>query len=257
MKEDPDHIVSFDLPPGRAIGEGYVVESKLGQGWEGEVYKVIERRTGARRAAKIFFPRRNPDERALTFYAQKLERLASCRIVIQYHHSEVLRFRSHRIPCMISEFVEGEVLRDFIGRQPEGRLQPFEAMHLLHALAAGLEEIHAKHDYHGDLHDRNVLVSRRGVHFDVRVIDFFHWGRCTRSHLREDVADLVRLLYDAVGGRAAYGDQPPEIRTICRGLRRDLIDRAFPTARALREHLDSFTWTEPRRRRSRARPRRR
>jgi hypothetical protein len=98
-------------------------------------------------------------------------------------------------------------------------------------------------EYHGDLHAHNVLVSRRGIFFDVKLVDFFHWGAPTAAHLREDVADLVRLLYDAVGGRARYAAQPPEIKSICLGLRRDLIARTFPTARHMRERLESFAWS--------------
>jgi hypothetical protein len=105
-----------------------------------------------------------------------------------------------------------------------------------------VEEIHDMREYHGDLHDGNVLVNRMGVFFDVRVVDFYHWGAPTAAHLRDDVADLVRLLYDAVGGARHYAKQPPEIKSICLGLRRDLIGRAFPTARHLREHLEAVEW---------------
>ena len=235
-------IDSFDLRPGRVIGGKYIVEVKLGSGWEGEVYKVTESRTGARRAAKLFFPQRNKGDRAVTYYARKLERLRKCPIVIQYHHSEVVRQCGIPVTCLISEYVEGELLARFVKRQPGRRLHAFEAMHLTCALARGLEEIHKVREYHGDLHDTNVLVSRQGILFDIKLVDFYHWGPPKASHIRDDVVDLVRLLYDAVGGRKRYATQPPEIRAICLGLRRDLIGRKFPTARHLREHLEAFVW---------------
>ncbi|MHC4219053.1 MAG: protein kinase domain-containing protein [Planctomycetota bacterium] len=236
-------IDAFDLRPGRVIGGKYVVDGKLGGGWEGEVYKVLERKTGAWRAAKLFFPQRNVRDRAVTFYARKLERLRKCPIVIQYHHSETIRYRGVSITCLISEYVEGELLSSFVGRQPGKRLHPFEALHLTYALARGLEAIHGVREYHGDLHDTNVLVSRVGILFDVKLVDFFHWGAPTAAHIREDVADLIRLLYDAVGGRKRYAAQPPHLKAICRGLRRDLIAQDFPTARHLREYLERFTWS--------------
>ena len=40
------------LPPGTMLTERYRIEERLGAGWEGEVYKVVERRTGIARAAK-------------------------------------------------------------------------------------------------------------------------------------------------------------------------------------------------------------
>jgi hypothetical protein len=244
-------IDTFGLQPGRVVAGKYVVEQRLGGGWEGEVYKVSERRTGVCRAAKLFFPQRNAGDRAVRFYAQKLERLRACPIVIQYHHSEVVRVRGHPITCLISEFVEGELLGGFIARQPGRRLQPIDALHLIYTLVVGLEAIHKQREYHGDLHDGNVLVKRQGIFFDVKVVDFYHWGRSTAAHRRDDVADVVRLLYDAVGGQARYATQPPEIKAICLGLRRDLIGRAFPTVRHLREHLETFRWDPARRRRRR------
>jgi hypothetical protein len=139
--------------------------------------------------------------------------------------------------------VEGEQLSSMIARQPGGRLQVFEALHLLYAQKIGVEEIHKRREYHGDLHDANILVRRTGVFFDVKVVDFFHWGRSTAAHRRDDVVDLVRLLYEAVGGRRRYAMQPPEVKAICKGLRRDLIEKAFPTMRHLREHLELFGWS--------------
>ena len=203
-------ISAFDLPAGRVIGGKYVVEGKLGGGWEGEVYKVVEQRTGVHRAAKLFYPQRNHRDRAVRFYAQKLERLRACSLVIQYHHSEQIRSRGEPVTCLISEYVEGELLCDFIARQRGRRLSPFEALHLTYVLARGLEEIHRHREYHGDLHEANVLVRRQGILFDVKAVDFYHWGRPTAAHRRDDVVNLIRLLYDAVGGRSRYAGQPDE-----------------------------------------------
>jgi hypothetical protein len=235
-------IEAFDLPAGRSIAGKYIVDGLLGAGWEGEVYRVTEVRTGIRRAAKVFYPDRNPRDRALRFYATKLERLQKCSMVIRYHHTESFTCRGVPVVALISELVEGEILEGFIRRQPGRRLAPFEALHLSHALVSGLEEIHLQRDYHGDLHDGNVLVQRRGIGFEVKLLDFFHWGRPSRANMQDDVVQLVRLLYDAVGGRERYAGQPPEIKSICCGLRRDLMLKKFPTASHLRRHLESFTW---------------
>jgi len=235
-------IDAFKLPPGRVLAGKYVVVEALGAGWEGEVYKVVETRTEVHRAVKLFYPHRNDRDRAVTFYAKKLERLRNCSIVIQYVHTETIRTRGVPVTCLVSEYVDGEILRNFVARQRGKRLVPFEALHLIYALACGLEEIHRVKEYHGDLHDGNVIVNRRGISFDVKLLDFYHWGAPTRAHIRDDVADLVRLLYDAVGGQRAYASQPPEIKQLCRGLRRDLIGQTFPTAHHLRSFLETFPW---------------
>lgn len=238
-------IDAFDLKPGRIIAGKYVVQSRLGQGWEGEVYRVVERRTDITRAAKLFYPQRNVRDRAVNIYAKKLNRLRRCASVIQYHHSESIRFRGIPVTCLISELVEGELLTRFIERHPGKRLHFYEALHLIRAIAAGIEQIHSVGEYHGDLHSENVLVEQIGVRFEVRVVDFYNWGTPTAAHRRDDVIDVVRLLYDAVGGKRWYARQPQEVKAICLGRRTDLITKKFPTMRRLRKHLDRFTWSIP------------
>jgi tRNA A-37 threonylcarbamoyl transferase component Bud32 len=242
-RKSSTRIDSFRFRPGQVLAGKYLVESKLGGGWEGEVYKVVEQRTGVRRAAKFFYPHRNERDRAVTFYARKLDLLNKCSIVIQYVHSEQIDFRGVPVTFLISEYVEGELLDRFVARQPGRRLRPFEAMHLLYSLALGLEQIHRAREYHGDIHDSNVMVRRRGIFFDVKLVDFYHWGAATKAHMREDVTDLVKLFYESVGGRKQYASLGPEVKSICKGLRSDLIGRAFPTASHLREYLESFDWT--------------
>ena len=44
-------IEAFDFKPGRRIANKYEILKKIGSGWEGEVYKILELRTGIERAA--------------------------------------------------------------------------------------------------------------------------------------------------------------------------------------------------------------
>ncbi|RMD82740.1 MAG: serine/threonine protein kinase [Candidatus Dadabacteria bacterium] len=238
----PPDIETFGLEPGRRLAGKYVVGELLGKGWEGEVYHVTEIATGIERAAKIFFPKRNPHNRALKFYARKLNKLRNCSILIQYHTQESFRYKGMQVPFLVSDYVEGELLSDLLARQPGGRLHPFEALHLLYALVRGVEEIHRLGEYHGDLHSDNVIVRRVGLGFDVKVVDMYHWGRATAAHLQDDVCYLVRILYDAVGGARHYAKQPPEIKAICCGLKRSLITKKFRTASHLRRYLETFEW---------------
>ncbi|MEE9258680.1 MAG: hypothetical protein V3U37_03970 [Nitrospinaceae bacterium] len=83
-------INSFDLFPGRKIGPKYKVLSKLGEGWEGEVYKVLEISTGIERAAKLFYPQRNVRDQSAKLYAKKLHKLQACHILIHYHTQETI-----------------------------------------------------------------------------------------------------------------------------------------------------------------------
>ena len=232
----------FHLTPGREIGAKYVVEDLLGSGWEGEVYRISEKRTGAPRAAKLFYPERNMRDKAVNFYAKKLEKLRACPIVIKYHHSETIRHKGRTVTALISEFVGGTILEDLIESRPGKRLPEYEALRIFYEIATGLDAVHAEGEYHGDLHAGNVLVQRRGVHFDAKLVDLFDHGRPSRANAQYDVLLLVRLLYDMLGGRRRYGTLRPELKQIICGLRHSLILSRYPTISRLRTHLDRFEW---------------
>lgn len=234
----------FSYSPGREIGGKYVIEGFLGRGWEGEVYRVVEKRTGALRAAKVFFPERNPADRAVDFYAKKLERLRSCSIVIKYHHSESIRHRGRAVTVLISEYVEGEKLDELIRRTRGRGLAEYEALQIWYALIVGLESVHAEREYHGDLHTGNLLVQRRGVHFGVKLVDMFNHGKTSRANMQHDLMCAVRLLYDMLGGRRRYSAQRPEVRWMMGGLRPSLVLKRFPTVSRLRAYLDEFAWSD-------------
>jgi serine/threonine protein kinase len=236
-------LETFDLQPGRKLARKFSVGDLLGTGWEGEVYHVTEIATGIERAAKIFFPKRNPHNRAIKFYARKLDKLRTCSIIIQYHTQESFRYAGETIPFLVSEYVEGEILSEMLARQRGQRLHAFEALHLLYVLTKGVEEIHRLGEYHGDLHSDNIIVNRVGIGFRVKVVDMYHWGRPTPAHFHDDLMFLVRILYDAVGGSARYAKQPREIKEICCGLKRSLILERYRSVRALREHLETMGWS--------------
>jgi len=233
-------ISSFGLKPGARIGGKYRVEAFLGGGLEGEVYRVTEIQTGIHRAAKLFYPHENVRNRAARTYARRLDRLSDCPIVIRYHHAERVTVQDVAATCLVSEFVDGILLSDFLTEHRGGRMSAFKALHLLYPLICGLEQIHARREYHGDLHTANILVRRRGIFFDVKLVDFYNLGKYSAKHRRDDVIDVVHLIYELTGGRRTYARQPAAVKAICKGLRRDLIKRAFPTASHLRRHLETI-----------------
>ncbi len=79
---------------------------------------------------------------------------------------------NQRISFLVSEYVEGELLTQYIKRQKGRRLHPFQALHLLHALAQGLENIHAVGEYHGDLHADNIIVQHVGLEYSLKIIGY-------------------------------------------------------------------------------------
>jgi len=235
-------IRAFNLKPGTVLADRYVVIEKLGSGWEGEVYLISERAAKIERTAKLFFPQRNVRDKTSKTYAKKLHKLRHCPIVIQYHTQDTFLFRRIPIRFLVSEFVQGERLTQFIKRQKAQRLHPFQAAHLLHELAAGIECIHRMGDYHGDLHSDNIMVQGYGLRFDLKLLDLFHWGPPTAENRQVDVIDLIRIFYDALGGQKQYAKLPVETKLICCGLKRSLITKKFRSAGKLRAYLENMQW---------------
>ena len=95
-------------------------------------------------------------------------------------------------------------------------------------------------------HAGKVLVRHTGIFYEISFVDFLYRGSASVRQQRADVVEVVKLLYDAVGGRPHYASQPTIIKELCKGLRRDLIRRAFPTATYLLQHLEMFDWDVPR-----------
>jgi tRNA A-37 threonylcarbamoyl transferase component Bud32 len=229
----------FEFEPGRRVGR-YQIERPLGSGYEGEVYAIIERTTGIRRAAKFYYPQRDPHGKAAIAYAQKLDALRHCPILLQYLHQEMVTVQRTKVTVVISELVEGLKLSDFLATAP--RLSTFEALNVLHVLARGIAPIHARGEYHGDIHENNIMIRRRGVSFDVKLIDFFDLGRPTRAKIHKDVLNLIMVFHSIVGGRAGYASQPAVVKEIVRGLRDTLILKRFKTAGEIQRHLESIEW---------------
>jgi len=232
-------VTSFGLKPGDILAGKYEVLGPLGKGWEGEVYKIRERKTHIERAAKLFFPRRNKQNRTSTRYAKKLHKLRTCPILIQYHTFETIPYNGTPVIVFISEYVEGELLSKYLTHFSGGRLPLFQAVHLLYALAVGVENIHHLGEYHGDIHSDNVIVQRLGLTFDLKLLDLFHWGRANLDNRQHDICSLIRLFYDSLGGQKRYAGHPAWVHEICCGLKQTLILKKFKTISDLRIYLET------------------
>lgn len=235
-------IQAFNFDSGIILSDKYEVVEPLGDGWEGEVYKLRELATGIHRAGKFFFPRRNPRNRTLRAYAKKLHRLRHCRALIQYYTQERIAWQGRRIDYLVSEYVEGPSLSTFVKQQPGRRLHPYQGLHLLHALALGIEEIHDQRHFHGDLHSDNIIVRRYGLRFELKLFDFYQWQLPTQELIQEDVYDLVRIFYDVLGGQRHYARQSATVKGVCMGLKKTLIRKRFRNAGQLRRYIETLEW---------------
>jgi tRNA A-37 threonylcarbamoyl transferase component Bud32 len=235
-------VKRFDFTAGKSFAGRYVISSPLGSGWEGEVYAIVEKATGIRRAAKFYYPHRDPTGQAAIAYARKLDALRHCPILMQYHHQETATVRRRKVTVVISELVEGKKLSDFLADQPQRRLSAFEALHVLYVLAKGIAPIHARGEYHGDIHDDNIMIRRQGIGFEVKLLDFFDLGRPTRDKIHKDVLNLIEVFHTIVGGRSHYARQPRVVKAIIRGQKDSLILARFQSAGDIQRHLETLVW---------------
>ena len=163
-------------------------------------------------------------------------------MVIKYHTQETMRWRGNAISVLISDYVDGRLLSEYLDSLRGRRLSPFQAAHLLYAIAEGLESIHFHGHYHGDLHTENIIVCRVGLGYELKFLDLFDPGGRKRDNMLHDICDAIRIFYDALGGAKTYAKQPPQVKEICCGLKRTLIYKRFPSASALRLHLEAMDW---------------
>ncbi|HEY3487137.1 MAG TPA: serine/threonine protein kinase [Gammaproteobacteria bacterium] len=238
-------ITAFDFKPGRRIANKYEILKKIGSGIEGEVYQILELRTGIERAAKFFFPHRNPANKTSAFYAKKLHKLRQCPILIQYHTEEQILFHKAPVTVMISEFVDGVMLEDFVAAAPGRRLSPYIGLHLLYALIRGIEQIHLMNEYHGDLHVQNIIVNRFGLGFKLKLIDFYNWSVAASAECRkDDLVSAIGIFYECIGGRKFYAKHSKAVKDICCGLNYTRILKKFRNATALRKYLETVNWLD-------------
>lgn len=155
----------------------------------------------------------------------------------------MLIHKDQKIACLVFEFIEGQILSDFVLKQKGKRLDVFPACHLLHSIIRGIEMIHLKGEYHGDLHLDNIIIKKFGLHFDLKIIDLHHWGDSKKDNREEDVVKVIRLFYDILGGAKHYSKLPDSIKYVICGLKRTIILQRFKTAASLRLYLEEMDWS--------------
>ncbi|MDD0851812.1 protein kinase [Halobacteriovorax sp. GB3] len=233
--------MDFNFPEGKILSKKYEIVQRLGGGLEGEVYLVRELGTGIERAAKFFYPSHDWNKRKIQSYAKKLHKLSSCNSLIKYVSKESMIYNGQEVTYLLSEFVEGSTLCQYMDLYYKKGLPFYQALHILYAVVKAVEEIHLKKEVHGDVHEENIIIQKSGLKYEIKLIDVFHQRR---GAIQDDVIHMCQLLYYLVGGKKKYAKQPSIIKGICLGQKQTLIRKKFKNPTMLRIYLENTPWEE-------------
>src|SRR5216683_2367253 len=151
------------LTSGTKLGP-YEIQSPLGAGGMGEVYRARDPRLGRDVAIKVLPVSFAADSDRLRRFEQE------ARAVAALNHPNILAIYDigtrEDAPFIISELLEGETLR---GRLSSGVLPVRKAIEYAVQIAQGLSAAHEKGIVHRDLKPENIFVTRDGR---IKILDF-------------------------------------------------------------------------------------
>ncbi|MEO8257692.1 MAG: protein kinase [Acidobacteriota bacterium] len=159
-----------DVPPllGRQFGV-YRIESPLGAGGMGVVYRARDTRLGRDVALKVLPPAFARDADRLARFKREARVLASLKHanIVTIHGVE----ESDAITALVMELVDGETLEERLEkRKARGKgLDAHDALTIARQITDGLDAAHEKGIVHRDLKPANIKITPEGV---VKLLDF-------------------------------------------------------------------------------------
>ena len=145
-------LISLDT----TLDERYLLESKLGQGGMGLVFKAHHKFIKTQHAIKIILPDLVGNDPTLAARFRQ-EAMAAAAI----RHPNTVSVTDYGVldgttPYLVMEFVEGRSLHDLLAQQK--RLPPAESVRIMLAICAGVAAAHRQGIVHRDLKPLNVML---------------------------------------------------------------------------------------------------
>jgi eukaryotic-like serine/threonine-protein kinase len=180
---------------GRRIG-GYQIQTLIGAGGMGEVYRAHDTRLGREVAIKIL-------PRAFLTNTERLARFErEARTLAALNHPHIAAIygieQDDDLRAIVLELVEGETLADCLLRGP---LPVSEAAAVARQIADALDAAHEKGIVHRDLKPSNIKITPDDV---VKVLDF-GLAKATGDELAADVAQSPTITVGGTGSGVILG----------------------------------------------------
>src|ERR1022692_877158 len=151
------------LSSGTRLGP-YEIQSPLGAGGMGEVYRATDSKLGRDVALKVILQEFAQDTQLMARFQREAQVLASL------NHTNIASIYgledSGGVRALVMELVEGPTLAD---RIRQGAIPPEEALPIAKQIAEALEYAHERGIIHRDLKPANIKVTHDGK---VKVLDF-------------------------------------------------------------------------------------
>ena len=211
-----------DLARGEMLGP-YRVETKIGQGGMGVVYRAWDTRLDRHIVLKVL----RPDQLNDPVHRQRLVREA--RAASALSHPNIVTVHDvgcdHDIDFIAMEHVEGRPLDEII---PPAGLVPKQALAYAIQIAGALAGAHAAGIVHRDLKPGNIMITREGL---VKLLDF---GLARKTHPGQSGAETLTLRTEIAGTPQFMS--PEQIRGEAIDYRSDVFSLGLVLYRMLTGH---------------------
>jgi len=145
----------------------YKIMEKLGKGGMGEVYRAYDQDLKKDVAIKTLLPESFSDERAADQFRKEVN------LTQDFRHENIAATYDLRLieetPFIVMEYVDGQILTNYIYRQPNNRLDESAFLELANQILNGVGHAHKKGVIHRDLKSGNIMVTGEG---EVKILDF-------------------------------------------------------------------------------------